>query len=255
MPDQKDGARARALALAEKAVSRPEDPTAPGKFMASTIATLAVCVGGGLVALVVVLLMEPEAPYRFLVGLGAVVLGLGALAGLLKFVGEAIQTSPRDRTTPEKALKAFLYSLEQLRWPAASACLSWAAKDGDEIGRPAMPDIDLEEARFTISGQGDLATYWNDFVGRFKSRGSRRLRYKVRSAKELSDTVALVPVEVGITLDMNTAALGGEARKRRGFMSGFNSVRVNCRWPVYKREGLWYLLAAGLPEDMKVARD
>jgi len=252
MADDEGGSRESILALAAEAAKRPEDPNAPGKFALSTLVTLAVGAVGLLVCLILV--RVGLGPNTFLAGLGAAVMGVVTVAGLLKVLYEAVQTSPRDRTTPEKAIKAYFGSLKQLRWDAAASCLSWAAKRGTEIVRPAMPDVDLAEARFRISSEKELADYWYDFVGRFKSRGSRSLSCRAASTKQISDDVAYVVVEARVTIDLRTAALGGEARSRREFLSSVNAVSCSGRWPVYRRDGMWYLLSAGFPGDARVMR-
>ena len=58
-----------------------------------------------------------------------------------------------------------------------------------------------------------------------------------------------------ISLDMRTAKLGGEAHKRKKFLSNTNEVRLSCPWPVYQRDGQWYVLSAGFPEDSKIRED
>ena len=119
------------IALAEKAKQGTEDFNAPGKHALSTLITLGIGIVLGGAALGTCLLMSPSTPSRPLVGLLAGVMGVVAVAGVLKWLIEFWQVAPNDRTTPEKALKAYLSSLHQLRWHAASTCLSWAAKDGN----------------------------------------------------------------------------------------------------------------------------
>ena len=53
----------------------------------------------------------------------------------------------------------------------------------------------------------------------------------------------------------STLIIGGEARKRKQLLSSYNSVTINCRWPVYRRDGMWYLLSAGFPAGAKVRPD
>ncbi len=246
--------KARALALAEEAASRPEDPTSPGKFSTATVVVAVLGVAGGGIALAVCLIAAPGGQTKLLAALAAAVLGVVAVAGVLKLAGEALGTSPRDRTTPEKALRAYLGSIEQQRWGAAASCLSWVAKRGEEIVRPAVPHLDLEEERFTVAGEKGVADYWRAFTGAFKARGSRQTSHRVRSAEPLAESVAMAALEMTISLDLRTAALGGEARKRKALLSDSNTMSVWCRWPVYERGGLWYVLSAGFPEGTKIKR-
>lgn len=248
------GLKERAAALANEASTRPEDPTSPGKFMTSTLATLAVgaVVGAGL--LIARLVVGGGHTYAALMTILAVVAGLVALTGLLKVGQEALQVSPGGRTTPEKALKAYFGTLMQRRWDAAASCLSWLAKNDTAITLQAMPDVDLAAKQYTIGGTPDLVTYWGEFYGGFKSRGSRFTTANVRRVQPISDTVSLVHVEVRISLDLRTADFGGEARKRRKLLSGTNTVAGLCQWPVYLRDGLWYLLVPGFPEGANFRR-
>lgn len=251
MSDQPSG-KDICVQLAETAAGRPESDRAPARFSLATRATLVV--GGVGLGVALLLALVGIGPYTFLAGLAAAVMGVVTLAALFKLVTEALYTAPGDRPTPEKALKAYLGSIKQQRWGAAAACLSWVAARGDEVLRPAMPDVDLAETRLVISGARDLAAYWGDFVGAMKTRGSRSLGYKVVATETLSATVACVTVDLCVTLDLKTAALGGEALRRRGPLDISSRVSCSGRWPVYRRGDLWYLLAAGIPADSRVAK-
>jgi hypothetical protein len=241
--------RLEAEALAKEAAAIPEDPTAPGRFSTVVLLALGVGVVGCLVCVVGIMAGGKDSKLNALFMPGAFILGVAAIAGFFKFIGQAISVAPGDRVTPEKALKAYLYSVRQQRWDAAFACLSHIAKDGRRVVRPAISEVELAEEHIDISSPADLKNYWSGFVGRFKFCGQRTLLYKVRSSEPVSGSVALVPVDGSIVLDVRTASLG-KAVKSMALMKT-PQARYRCRWPVYETGGLWYLLTAGFPPSFK----
>ena len=102
----------------------------------------------------------------------------------------------------------------------------------------------------------DLANYWGDLtpsnLGLFSP--SRKLTYGVREPEKVREGVTIVPVELLITLDLRATGIGSKARKGGVRIRGKNAVRIVGCWPVYERDGLWYLLGAGIPEGSKAAR-
>src|SRR5262249_55842400 len=158
--------------------------------------------------------------------------------GGLKLLPELFATSPRDRTTPQKAVKAYLDAIRQSRWSAAAACLSWVCKQGSPVSRLAIPELDLAQAQFRVSDERGLQRYWQDFVGMFKTRGSRKMSVKILKAQFVSQAAATVAVEARVILTLKTAHLGGEALARASLgdrLAGFVAVRMTCEWPVYQR--------------------
>lgn len=206
---------------------------------------------GGAISLVLCLTAEKESAIRVLSLLGIGVLGIMAVAGFFKLLTELFRVSPRDRTTPEKALKAYLGSVNQQRWKAAFSCLSWAAKDGRDVMRPAMLEVELAEQTFQIRQAGDVREYWSDFVGMLKARGKRSFSYKLSAARRVSESVAIVPMGGSISMDTSTASLTSEVVRRHG-PGALIKVTFTCVWPVYERDGLWYLLMAGFPANFKI---
>ena len=55
-------------------------------------------------------------------------------------------------------------------------------------------------------------------------------------------------------IDTPSAGVGSKARKGGAVLRNQNMVRIAARWPVYRRDGQWYMLCAGLPEGFKAAR-
>jgi len=197
--------------LAREAAQGAEDPTAPGRFSTSVLLAL----GAGSVCFVIclagMLTIGKDTKLNALFVPGVFVFGVLTIAGFFKFLGQLISVPPGNRTTPKKAFKAFFYAIDQQRWDAAFACLSWVAKDGREIARPEIPEVELKAQSFTVSSPDDLKAYWDAFVGSFKSRGQRSFSYKMGEPEELENSAACVPVSGSITLDIKTAALGGKA--------------------------------------------
>jgi hypothetical protein len=238
-------------ALAKEAADGTEDPSAPGKFAKTTLLALGGGAVGFLVCLAGIWATGGETKLNAIFIPGLFVFGVMTIAGVLKFIGDAVSTSPGNRTTPQKAIKVYLNSVERQRWDAAFACLSWVAKDGREAARPAIPEVELAADSFPISTRKDLQKYWDAFVGSFKSRGQRSFWFKTGTPYELSESVATIPVNGSVTLDMRTASLGGKAMRRHG-LHGFADVKYKCNWPVYESGGLWYILKAGFPPDFTV---
>jgi hypothetical protein len=105
----------------------------------------------------------------------------------------------------------------------------------------------------------DIAAYWDEFMAPFfTTREKRFFRYKIGSARYIGNDVAVVPVKMRIALVLETAAFEGKAWQTATFIEriagGPNIVQLSATWPAYQCEGIWYLLAAGLPEFTKVVR-
>jgi hypothetical protein len=236
--------------LVKLAGSREEDGAAPSKFAASTVVTLIVSslLAGGLSLAGV--FAEDDGLMRLCYFFAAFV-GLLVLAALIKLGLEALTVSPRERTTPEKAVSAYLLLIKQQRWKAAWSCLSWVAKQGQPIVRPEFPAIDLGAATVRISKGSSLRRYWAPLLPGTRLRGERGIDWAVLDSNPLLPQVSLVRVRLSLALKMDTAKIGGEAWKTRRQSptvdSDVGGTELEVHWPVYERGGQWYLLSAGLP--------
>ena len=248
--------------LASEAGTKPEAVARHGRFATSTLVALGIC-GGLTLAALVVLLVSSDDSYRLLAFLLGPVAGLVTVAVLIKIAIEAFSGSPKHRVTPQQAVKCYIDMVKQQRWPEAVSCLSWVARNGSKVIRPAIPEIDLVQATFCIQRPADLKSYWADLDGGQKLRGSRKMRCKVLGVESATDSTALVRVRLTVALDLATAKIGGSAWKSAPVVDtllasapfapalGFNWVGngVSFSWPVYRRDGQWYLLQVGLPSE------
>jgi hypothetical protein len=237
--------------LVELAGSREESGAIPGRFARSTIITLVITslIAGGLWLAGT---FEEEDGLMRLEYFFAAFAGLLVLAALIKLGAEALTISPRTRTTPEKAVSAYLQLIEQRRWKAALSCLSWVAKDGQLLFRPAFPAIDLEGKILPISKGSSLRRYWGPLLPGTRLRGERGFHWTVLDSSPVPPQGARVRVRFSLVLNMDTAAIGGAAWKAHRQSStadpDFNGTELEFRWPVYQRGGQWYLLSAGLAD-------
>ena len=238
------------LPLVREAELRPEDPRVPARFTSAAI-ILGIIGAVGLLAMFVI--------NRLLSFIGLFVFGVLFIAGLIKFVLEAMGPTPHKRASPEQAIRAYLWAIRQHRWDSAAACLSWFAKQGKIVKCIEIPELDIPSFELPIRNEKDIATYWNEILSPFfTTRGKRFFTYKIGSARYIGNDVAVVPVKMRMTLVLETAAYEGKALQKSTFeerlMGGPRIVQLSATWPAYQREGIWYLLAAGLPEFAQVVR-
>jgi hypothetical protein len=247
--------------LVSAAAARHEALARHGRFATSTLVALWIC-GGLTLAMPVVFVASRDESYQFLAAFLCPIAGILTLAVLIKIAIEAFSGSPRHRDTPQKAVECYISMVKQQRWPEALSCLSWLARNGQKVIRPAIPEIDLAQAAFCIQRPADLKSYWADLGGGQKLRGSRNMNCQVLGVESATESSALVRVRLSIVLDLATADIGGSAWKSASVTDtllasapftpalGFNWVGngVGYSWPVYRRGGQWFLLQVGLPE-------
>jgi hypothetical protein len=247
--------------LVSQAGVKPEASAQHGRFATSTLVALGIC-GGSTVAMPVLFVVLRDESYKFLAAFLWPIAGILTLAVLIKIAIEAFSGSPRHRDTPQKAVECYISMVKQQRWPEALSCLSWLARNGQNVIRPAIPEIDLARAAFRIQRPADLKSYWADLGGGQKLRGSRNMNCQVLGVEFATESSALVRVRISVMLDLATAALGGSAWKSASATDtllasapfvpalGCNWVGngASYSWPVYRRDGQWYLLQVGLPQ-------
>ncbi len=204
--------------LIKTAMTRPEDARPPGKLAPTTILALI----SGLVLIGAGTQFGGFKIALFLVG------GVLAVAGALKLANEARQPSYDHRPTPERAVLAYIAGIEQGRWDGAFACLSWVVRDR-RMRLPPMVEVDVSAASVAPADPDALERYWAPFRGL-----SRSLTADIRGVKSVSDTLVIA------TVDMKAEVL------RAG--GGGTSVAFCVAWPLYNRDGRWYLLSGGLME-------
>ena len=245
--------------LVAEAASQREAPARYGRFARGTLVTLVISGGlsGGLLAIA---FLASDELYRFSAGILAIIPCVVTLAALIKTALEAFSVSPQGRTTPERAVEAYVGMVKQQRWPEAMSCLSWAAARGKAVIRAAIPEVDLAPATFSIRQPSDLAAYWEPLSGGRKLSGARSMSCQVLGVDHATATSAMVRVRFSVDLDLATAEIGGEAWKNAPpeikaamFSSGRNAVlgihrvekEICFAWPVYRSNGQWYLLQVG----------
>jgi len=246
--------------LVAEAKSKPEARSSFGRFARGTLLTLGISsvLSIGLLAIA---FGAGEESDRVRAGILAIIPCVVAVAASIKTASEAFSASPQDRSSPERAVEAYISMVKQERWPEAMSCLSWIAGHGKDTVRPAIPELDLGPAAFCIRTPADLGAYWNELGGGRKLSKSRRMTCQVLGVDHPTDTSAMVRIKLSVNLDLATAELGGQALKKapataRLFASipqvmAFGSARAQSDlcflWPVYKQNGQWYLLQVGLP--------
>jgi hypothetical protein len=245
--------------LIAEAESKPEAKASFGRFARNTLLALGISSALSIGLLAVAFWASDEFD-RVRAGILAIIPCVVAVAALIKTVSEALSTSPQNRSTPERAVEAYVSMVKQQRWPEAMSCLSWITGHGKDTVRPAIPELDLKPAAFCIRQPGDLGAYWSDLGGGRKLSGARSMSCKILGVDHTTETSATVRVRLSIDLDFATAELGGSAMKRAPaatlvFASNealaLGIVRVEKAvcfpWPAYQRNGQWYLLQVGFP--------
>jgi hypothetical protein len=254
--------RSHAPSLTEcvaEAVTRPEPRATYGRFALGTLIALGICVALTTILLLISFFNDEEG-YRILARFFAGFMGLLTLATLIKIALEAFSGSPRNRETPEQAVACYIAMIQQQRWPEAMSCLSWIVTDGRDVLRPAIPEVDLAPAAFSLRSPADLGNYWRDFITGQALRGARRMACEILGVEKTSESSALVRVRFSLELNLATAAIGSEAWKRASVARLLASVPgagdsapvpvgniLMFPWPVYRTQGRWYLLQVGFP--------
>ena len=202
--------------LIKTAMTRPEDAKAPGRVAPTTVVAL-------LVGVALIGLGTRLGEIRILIFL---VGGVLSVASVVKLLVDALQPPYDERPTPERAVKAYIAGVQRGRWAGAFACLSWVARDR-RMKLPAIAEVDVSAASVAPVDPDALGRYWAPFQGM-----ARALTAEIRDVKAVSETLAIV------TVDMKTEILrvGG----------GRTSVAFCLAWPLYVREGRWYLIFGGL---------
>jgi hypothetical protein len=238
--------------LMKKALEKQEDPTTPSRWTkvskAFGIAGLVAVVGGIALVVLVTTTSLAEQPK-----VGGPIQGAGMLGILLgpffmiKFIYDLNKPAVADRSAPERSLHAYLQSVRAAWWAGAFSCLSWSAKDGSVARRDDLAALDLEETTISILSPVDLRDYWVQLL-----IGGRQLSVDRVRTTRVGEDRALLNAELIVTIDLNNA--GSRAREGGALIRNKNVVQFNGTWCAYRREGLWYLLEAGLPEGTLITR-
>ncbi|HEX7899976.1 MAG TPA: hypothetical protein VF950_19575 [Planctomycetota bacterium] len=242
----------RLAGLAEKALTKPEEASAPPRIgpLSKGIGiagAVAVAVGIALLCLVhMTSLAEKPKVGGPLQSAGL----LGILVGpflMIKLIYDLNKPSVAQRSQPAMALRAYLLSVRCGWWSGAAACLSWSAKEGSPARRQELPALDLDAIEVPIHDPSDLRDYWGGLLG-----GGRELSIDSVKAEPAGDDRAMVRGTLTVTIDLNKA--GARAREGGRLIRNKNEVTFSGAWCAYRRDGLWYLLEAGLPEGTRIDR-
>jgi len=110
--------------LIAEAESKPEAKASFGRFARNTLLALGISSALSIGLLAVAFWASDEFD-RVRAGILAIIPCVVAVAALIKTVSEALSTSPQNRSTPERAVEAYVSMVKQQRWPEAMSCLSW----------------------------------------------------------------------------------------------------------------------------------
>lgn len=234
--------------LLRKAATGAEDPRAPSKATPGAVLFALLATLGGATGLV--LYFDPRGDWRTILGFF-----LGSLSGVLGILGwgrlcrQILGPSIRRRGGPEEAVKAYLRMVDQGRWEAAAACLSWAAKDGQTVFRPALSPEALSGSAAIIRSAADLEQFWTGHQAGLLPLSFRR--FAVRSPRMISDHVGQVPVDLDFVVGGSHAPEGSANVQK--YVGDAVKVSLCLTLYAYSRDGQWYVLAAGPMEPRVVS--
>lgn len=236
-----------AATLAARARQRQEQTDAVGKFSAASWICLAYTVLGPAVG---VTCLSIQSSSNTPSAIGAVLI-FAAVFTLVKVLWDLTKPNVSRRNTPADAVSAYLRALRMGWWAGAWACLSGDARSGGLARRPSITLLAIDPESAQLNRPADLKSVWRDFV----SGGRRITRVEVRGTHQEGEDLATVTMDLELQFNVNRAPYGSKAREGVGLLDkGFTNVALTGSWPVYCRDGRWYVLDAGLPADIRSAR-
>jgi hypothetical protein len=157
-----DALRARVEALRTGAV--PSAPPGPGAVTPVTwtvlVFSLLPAVAGAAVEMAAT---SPKDEGCLGVGLG--VGGFFFVIFLIALISDLCTPSPRTRTTPERAVKAFYGALRRKSYGRAYACLSPLDRISDLRPTLAIGRLDVPERTFSFKDKAGFQQYWREQAG------------------------------------------------------------------------------------------
>jgi len=168
MPEGCDGESVRArLTMKEKKLAEQLSAGQMPVFNWPRLRTLTIVLAGVSVLLLLITVLSFAAKNDDWVALG--VLGVISLiilgiCLLVAFINDMQMMACSHRKTPEKALKAFMYSLARGKYECAYACLLDGDKDELERVRRSIPNVSVSEARVSFADCTGFMTYWKELL-------------------------------------------------------------------------------------------
>jgi hypothetical protein len=184
--------------------------------------------------------------------------GVGAfffLIFLIALIADLVSPSPRSRTTPERAAKAFYAALRRKSYRRAYACLS--PLDRIDALRPIFPigRLSVPQGSFSFDDRKGFAKYWREQSGLATGLFGgyhKTLRAKVLKVETVTDRVAAVDLR----LDMSGYPPATVIAVFCGLLPALILIAVTTRQETFhfrklvvEKDGLWWLLNGEFSDD------
>ncbi len=239
--------RSDVATLASRARLREEQSEVTRRFSPVSWAVLAFVVVGPIGG---ILCLSTETRSSAPTAVGACLILLAVIL-VAKPIWDAVKPNVNRRASGEEAVRVYLRSVKMGWWKGAWSCLSNEARQGAVAQRPAIDTLAIDRESVAIKDRRDLKAIWNDFI----SGGRSILEIETGPLEAAGEDAARVRVRLVVDFNVNRAPYGSKARQGVGiFDKGFTRQVFVGRWPVYRRDGRWYVLDAGLPDDFKGER-
>ena len=264
-PERKDPRRAAHEAAAKSKAHAilsgelPPSPPAPGPLSPSTwmslILTIVVALPG---VLVYVLSPQPDDTTGCL-AVSLIIAGIPAIFLIVNFILDLTGPSPRKRSTPEEAVRAFYGAVKRRHYGRAWACLSPLDRTAEVRVTQEIPALSVDAKPYPFDRKGKFGKYWRSQAG-LDDKGiggyHKGLKYEIAGVDEIRPGVAAVRVRLRIggypsavilaflAIGLLVVILMYALRKEETF---------EVRKVVYERDGLWWMASGELGDGEDAA--
>lgn len=198
--------KARVDALRTGAI--PAAPPGPGAILPITWAMLVLALIPGIAGIAASLSSSKE---EGCLGAGLAVGGFFLFIFLICLAVDLSTPSPKTRTSPERAIRAFYGSLRRKQYGRAYACLSPLDRTADQRPVLAVPVLSVREQLYTFKDKDDFGRYWRAQSGlstEVLGGYHKTIRAKILKVEKIRPDLAAVEVRLELSGYPTFAILG-----------------------------------------------